>query len=70
YEGYRCQVGVPVKAGKSQRNFVSDTIHFYNNMNLSKTTEQVAEPKQTRHFYGKNGIVVDDCGTDIKTVPT
>lgn len=71
YEGYRCQVGVPVKAGKGQRNFVSDTIHFYNNLNLGKTPEQLAKaPQQTRHFYGKLAIVVDDCGTDIKSVRT
>ena len=68
YEGYRCQVGVSVKAGKGQKNFVSDTVHFYNNLNLGKTKEQLAA--RPRHFEGRLAIVVDDCGTDIKAVRT
>lgn len=68
YEGYRCQVGVSVKAGKGQKNFVSDTVHFYNNLNLGKTQEQLAA--RPRHFEGRLAIVVDDCGTDIKAVRT
>lgn len=66
YDGYKCQIGVAVKAGRSKRNFVSDTLIFFNNLNLGKTKEQLA--KRQRHFEGKLAIVIDDCGTDIKPI--
>lgn len=67
YPGYRCQVGIQVKSGSTKRDFVTDTIHFYNNLNLNKQTPVVAEK---RHFNGKLAIIIDDCGTDIKAVRT
>ena len=67
YPGYRCQVGIQVKSGSTKRDFVTDTIHFYNNLNLNKQTSVVAEK---RHFNGKLAIIIDDCGTDIKAVRT
>ena len=67
YPGYRCQVGIQVKSGSTKRDFVTDTIHFYNNLNLNKQTSVIAEK---RHFNGKLAIIIDDCGTDIKAVRT
>ena len=68
YDGYKCQVGVAVKAGRDKRNFASDTLIFFNNLNLGKTKEQLSQ--LPRHFEGKLAIVIDDCGTDIKPVRT
>lgn len=67
YPGYRCKVGIQVKAGSGKQDFVTDTIHFYNNLNLNKQASVVAEK---RHFNGKLAIIIDDCGTDIKAVRT
>ncbi|MBQ0066666.1 MAG: divergent polysaccharide deacetylase family protein [Phascolarctobacterium sp.] len=66
YDGYKCQVGIALKAGKGKRNFTVDTVHFFNNLNL--TRKQETKPVVQRHFDGKLAIVIDDCGTDIKQV--
>lgn len=68
YDGYKCQVGIAVKAGKGTRNFPVDTVHFFNNLNLGK--ENVNVPIAQKHFNGKLAIIIDDCGTDIKSVRT
>ncbi len=68
YDAYKCQIGVAVKAGRGKRNFVSDTLIFFNNLNLGKTKEQL--DKVQRHYEGKLAIVIDDCGTDIKPIRT
>ena len=67
--------GKPAKYSKS---FVTDTVIFFHNSNLTKQDkdvkdlpEQKAEEEQqgtVRQFRGKVAIVIDDCGYDVAPV--
>lgn len=70
YDGYKCKIGIAVKAGTGKRNFVVDTVHFFNNLNLTRGQRGTTAVQPQRHFNGKLAIIIDDCGTDIKAVRT
>lgn len=80
WDAYKVEVGISVKAGDGRKSFVTDTIYFFHNSNLTKEDKDIKdkksekkkeEPKQTaRRYSGKLAIIVDDCGYDLSSVRT
>lgn len=80
WDAYKVEIGVSVKAGSGKKSFVTDTIYFFHNRNLTKEDKDIADkkpakdkekPKQeARRYSGKLAIIVDDCGYDMSSVRT
>ena len=78
WDAYKAEIGIKVKAGAGSKSFVTDTVIFFHNINLTKQDkdvkdlpEQKAEEEQqgtVRQFRGKVAIVIDDCGYDMAPV--
>ena len=74
WDGYRLELGVSTKAGEGRKTFVTDTIVFYHNGNLTKADKDVSDkapdkPRIARQFKGgKLAIIIDDCGVDVSAV--
>ena len=77
-DAYKAEIGIKVKAGAGSKSFVTDTVVFFHNSNLTKQDkdvkdlpEQKAEEEQqgtVRQFRGKVAIIIDDCGYDMAPV--
>lgn len=76
WDGYKVQIGIKVKAGTGTKSFVTDTITFFHNGNLTEKDKDVKDDKdvpkedkpQVKKYSGKLAIIIDDCGYDMATV--
>lgn len=73
YDAYKVELGISVKAGESRQKFVTDTIYFFCNANLTKPDKDINETKADKpgkKYSGKLAVIVDDCGYDLNSVRT
>ena len=75
WDAYKAEVGISVKAGSGSKSFVTDTIFFFHNGNLTKKDKDVKDlPEEpvleARQYKGKIAIIIDDCGADMSSVRT
>ena len=80
WDAYKVEVGISAKAGDGRKSFVTDTIYFFHNSNLTKEDKDIKDkkPAQARdaakpvakRYSGKLAIIVDDCGYDMSSVRT
>lgn len=75
YNAYRMEVGIKTKAGDGTRNFTTDTLWFFHNLNLVKQDKDVKKipdkpAKEIRKYKGRLAIIIDDCGTDTAALRT
>ena len=75
WDAYKAEVGISVKAGAGSKSFVTDTIFFFHNGNLTKKDKDVKDlPEEpvleARQYKGKIAIIIDDCGADMSSVRT
>lgn len=77
WDAYRAEIGIKVKAGSGTKSFLTDTITFFHNSNLTKEDkdvkalpEQTVDEEQLRQYSGRVAIIIDDCGADMSTVRT
>ncbi len=75
WDAYKVEIGIKVKAGEGTKSFVTDTITFFHNNNLTKEDKDVKnlpeekEQQETvRQYRGKVAIIIDDCGSDMASV--
>ncbi len=75
WDAYKVEIGIKVKAGEGTKSFVTDTITFFHNSNLTKEDKDVKnlpeekEQQETvRQYRGKVAIIIDDCGSDMASV--
>lgn len=81
WDAFKAQIGIKVKAGGGNKNFLTDTVIFFHNSNLKKKDKDVKDlPEKdlnsdkdkvsARQYKGKLAIIVDDCGYDTSSVKT
>lgn len=81
WDAYKAEIGIKVKAGEGSKNFVTDTITFFHNSNLTKEDKDVKDlpeekavdeeqQRTVRQYRGKVAIIIDDCGYDMASVRT
>ena len=76
WDAYKVQIGIKTKAGDGSKKFLTDTIVFFHNTNLTKKDKDVKDipPKpeekapEVREYKGRLAIIVDDCGYDMNSV--
>ena len=57
-------------------NFITDTVYFYHNLNLTKEDKDIKEDESTKKddkktaqkYHGKLAVIIDDCGYDLAPV--
>lgn len=72
----RMEIAITAKAGDGKINFVTDTVYFYHNRNLTKEDKDIKEDKtkkkddkqSVQKYHGKLAIVVDDCGYELSAL--
>lgn len=76
WDAYKVQVGVKTKAGDGTKEFLTDTIVFFHNRNLTEKDKDVKDlpvkpeekAPEVREYKGRLAIIVDDCGYDMNSV--
>ena len=69
WDSVRLDIAVSTKAGDGTKEFVTDVVYFYHNLNLDKPDKDIKkEPASTRSHHGKLAVIIDDCGYDIDLV--
>lgn len=73
WDAYKVEIGISVKAGSGQKQFVTDTVYFFHNSNLhgeDKDIKAVQAKTEKKTYSGKLAVIVDDCGYDMSSVRT
>ena len=69
WDSVRLDIAISTKAGEGTKEFVTDVVYFYHNLNLDKPDKDIKkEPATTRSHHGKLAVIIDDCGYDIDLV--
>ena len=69
WDSVRLDIAISTKAGEGTKEFVTDVVYFYHNLNLDKPDKDIKkEPASTRSHHGKLAVIIDDCGYDIDLV--
>lgn len=69
WDSVRIDIAISTKAGDGTKDFVTDTVYFYHNLNLDKPDKDIKKEKTvTRSHHGKLAIIIDDCGYDVDLV--
>lgn len=69
WDSVRIDIAISTKAGDGTKNFVTDTVYFYHNLNLDKPDKDIKKEKTvTRSHHGKLAVIIDDCGYDVDLV--
>lgn len=76
WDAVRMEIAIAAKAGNGKMNFITDTVYFYHNRNLTKedkdikedTTKKKTTGQHTQKYHGKLAIIIDDCGYDLAPV--
>ncbi len=74
WDAYKVEIGIKVKAGEGTKSFVTDTITFFHNSNLTQEDKDVKdlpeekEQETARQYSGRVAIIIDDCGSDMASV--
>lgn len=69
WDSVRLDVALSTKAGDGTKEFVTDTVYFYHNLNLDKLDKDIKKEKTTtRSHHGKLAVIIDDCGYDVDLV--
>ena len=71
WDSVRLDIAISTKAGEGTKEFVTDMVYFYHNLNLDKPDkdikkEEPAKPKRSHH--GRLAVIIDDCGYDVDLV--
>lgn len=76
WEAVRMEIAISAKAGTGKMNFVTDTVYFYHNLNLTKEDKDIKkddskkkdDKKAAQKYHGKLAVIIDDCGYDLAPV--
>ena len=76
WEAVRMEIAISAKAGTGKMNFITDTVYFYHNLNLTKEDKDIKEDESTKKddkktaqkYHGKLAVIIDDCGYDLAPV--
>ncbi len=70
WDSVRLDIAVSTRAGDGTKEFVTDTVYFYHNLNLKKPDKDIKKdkPEAARRHHGKLAVIIDDCGYDIDLV--
>lgn len=69
WDSVRIDIAISTKAGDGTKDFVTDTVYFYHNLNLDKPDKDIKKEKTvTRSHHGKLAVIIDDCGYDVDLV--
>ncbi|WP_177565811.1 divergent polysaccharide deacetylase family protein [uncultured Phascolarctobacterium sp.] len=76
WDSVRMEIAIVAKAGDGKMNFVTDTVYFYHNLNLTKEDKDIKEEKEKKKeekkpaqkYHGKLAVIIDDCGYDLAPV--
>lgn len=76
WDAYKVRVGIKTKAGEGTKDFLTDTVVFFHNGNLTKEDkdvkqlpeEPVEKEPESRKYSGKLAVIIDDCGYDMASV--
>ena len=48
WEAVRMEIAISAKAGTGKMNFITDTVYFYHNLNLTKEDKDIKEDESTK----------------------
>lgn len=69
WDSVRLDIAISTKAGEGTKEFVTDTVYFYHNLNLDKPDKDIKkEQTTTRSHHGRLAVIIDDCGYDVDLV--
>lgn len=68
WDAVRLDIAISTKAGEGTKEFVTDTVYFYHNLNLDKPDKDIKKETPKRSQHGKLAVIIDDCGYDVDLV--
>ena len=75
WDSYRLDLGIEVKAGKGTQKYITDTIYFFHNGNLTRVDKDIRKPDSKnkaaatkKKYHGKLAVIIDDCGYSMDPV--
>ncbi len=68
WDAVRIDIAISTKAGEGTKEFVTDTVYFYHNLNLDKPDKDIKKETPKRSHHGKLAVIIDDCGYDVDLV--
>ena len=68
WDAARLDIAISTKAGEGTKEFVTDTVYFYHNLNLDKPDKDIKKETPKRSHHGKLAVIIDDCGYDVDLV--